>query len=393
MADLPQLSAADLAEITELRRAFHRNPEIGMETAATADAVEEKLRAWGADRIERFTPCGLACEIKGTRPGVMIGIRGDMDALPVPDRSGTPWCSGTAGRNHACGHDGHTAGLLAAARWFTQHRDFPGSVVLIFQPGEEGYAGARKMMDAGLFETFPVKEVYAWHGTVTHPLGKITLFDGAMSASADIFTVRIHGRGGHAARPNHSTDAILAASELISAFQTIVSRSADPMRPAVVSVCSIHAGNPGAPTVMPSDCEVIGTVRTMDPADRDMIERRMNEICEGVAKIRGLEVVLDYDRRYPVLTNSHAQFAALVPLYVEALGAENVDTSTPGNMGAEDFAFMLEDVPGLYIRVGLADEDHQAPLHNEAFDFNDRALPLAAGLMILTAQNRLAALS
>ena len=393
MPELPRLQPADLAEITAIRRQLHQHPEIGMDTAATANLVEAKLREWGADRIERITEHGLAAEIRGNRPGVMIGLRADMDALPVPDCSGAEWRSCECGRNHACGHDGHTAGLLAVARWLTQSRDFPGSVVLIFQPGEEGFSGARKMMDAGLFRTFPVKEVYAWHGAATHPVGTITLYDGAMSASADVFTVNVHGRGGHGARPNISTDAIVAASELVCAFQTIVSRNMDPLRPGVLSVCSIHGGNAGAPTVIPSDVEAIGTVRAMHPADRDMIERRMNEVCEGVARLSGVEIRLDYDRRYPVLINSHEQYEALAPKYRELLGADKVDLVTPGNMGGEDFAFMLEEVPGLYIRIGLADDKHQAPLHNEAFDFNDRALPVAAGLMIFTALDRLQALS
>lgn len=393
MSALPALEPNDLAEMTALRHDFHRHPEIGMDTARTADIVEAKLREWGVDRIERFTANGISAEIRGNRPGVMVGLRADTDALPVPDRSGAEWTSCTAGRNHACGHDGHTAGLLACARWFTKNRDFPGSVVLIFQPGEEGYSGAKHMMEAGLFDTFPVKEVYAFHGAATHPVGSITLYDGAMSAATDVFTVKVHGKGGHGARPNLSTDAIVAASELVCAFQTVVSRNMDPMRSAVLSVCSIHAGNPGAPTVIPSDVEIIGTVRAMHAGDQDMIERRMNEICEGMSKVGGVEVKLDYKRVYPVLVNSHEQYEALTPKFRELLGEANVDTVTPGNMGGEDFAFMLQKIPGLYIRVGLADDTHQAPLHNEAFDFNDRALPVAAGILITCAKERLEALA
>ena len=377
--NLPKLEAligqAAAEAVVDFRHDLHAHPEIGMDTARTCDAVEAFLKRLGVDEMKRFTDNGLAALVRGEKPGPRIGFRADMDALPAPDESGAPWASTTTMRAHLCGHDGHTAGLLGFAAWATQHRaDFAGEILLIFQPGEEGFAGADKMIKAGLFETYPVREVFAAHITGLLPLGTLQCRAGAMTASADLFDVVVEGRGGHGARPHLTIDPIPAAAELILALQTIVSRNVNPAEPAVLSIGCVQAGDPVAVSVIPPRVRIAGTVRTMSGEVRDLIERRILEAADGVAKLSGTTVKAVYKRVYPPQINDKALFEAVKPVF-EAVAGDRFELS-PLSMGGEDFAFMSECVPGIYFRIGNDDETHCAGVHNPKFDFNDRVFGL-----------------
>ena len=379
---LESLIGREAAErIVAFRRDLHKHPEIGMETVRTSDKVEAMLRELGVDEIARFAKTGIAAVVRGAAgsaaPPARIGFRADMDALPAPDECGAAWASETPMRAHLCGHDGHTAGLLAFAAWAVQNRSaFAGEVLLIFQPGEEGWAGADKMLKDGLFEKYPVREVYAAHIAGLEPLGKILARAGAMTASADLFDIEVVGHGGHGARPHQTRDPVPAAAQLILALQTIVSRNVNPADPAVISVCSIQAGDPGAPSVIPERVRITGTVRTLSPAVRDLIEARIRETAESAAALAGAEAHVVYDRRYPPQINDAALAEAVLPVIgrtAESMNGE-LDDGFPASMGGEDFAFMSEVVPGLYIRIGNDDAGHNTGVHNPKFDFNDRAL-------------------
>lgn len=368
------LGPEEAARIIEFRRDLHRHPEIGMETARTAERIEAFLKTLPVERVERVEKNGVVALIKGEAPGPMIGIRGDIDALPIQDETCTPWKSTIEKRAHLCGHDGHAAGAMATCAYLSRHRQFAGSVAVIFQPGEEGWAGADLMIKDGLFEKFPCKEVYAIHGDPQNPLGTIALREGAMTASVDIAEMTVEGRGGHGARPHETIDPMPAAAELILALQTIVSRNVNSAESAVISCCYIHAGDPLAPTVIPQRVALSATIRTLNPAVRDLIEKRFNEICAGVGTTFGGVVKLDYQRRYPPQMNDPALTEAAVAALTPVFGEANVKTKQLAMMGGEDFAFMSEKVPGVYMRLGLRDENHTASLHNPGFDFNDLAL-------------------
>ncbi|MDO5530930.1 M20 family metallopeptidase [Sutterella sp.] len=368
------LGAEDAARLVAFRRDLHRHPEIGMDTVRTAQKIEEFLATFPVDRVERVEKNGVVAVINGRAAGPMIGLRGDIDALPVKEETGVEWTSCEEKRAHLCGHDGHAAGIMATALYLSKHRDFAGSVALIFQPGEEGFAGADLMIKDGLFEKFPCREVFAIHGDPQNPLGDIAIRDGAMTASVDIAYMTVEGRGGHGARPHETIDPVPAAAQLILALQTIVSRTINPAESAVVSCCFVHAGDPVATTVIPQRVELSATIRTLNPAVRDQIEKRFEEICAGVAAQFGGQIRLDYQRRYPPQINDAELTRATIPALEAAFGAEHVRTKQLPMMGGEDFAFMSEKVPGVYMRLGLRDENHTAGLHNPGFDYNDLAL-------------------
>lgn len=379
--------------VVAIRHALHRHPEIGMETAHCAELVEDFLKTLPIERMERFAGNGICALIRGTGgtgEGPMIGLRADNDALPIAEETCVPWKSQVPNCAHLCGHDGHTAGLLAAAKLLSERRDrFSGSVALIFQPGEEGWAGADKMIKDGLFERFPCSEVWAIHGAPGIPLGEIALRPGAMTASADIADMIVEGRGGHGARPHETIDPMPIAAELILAMQTIVSRNTNSADAAVISCCYIHAGDELAPTVIPQRVHLSATIRTHSPAVRDMIERRFGEICRGIGSAYGAEIRLDYQRRYPPQINDAALVQAAVPVLQKVFGEKGVRTDFPAGMGAEDFAFMSEKVPGVYMQLGLRDETHTAMVHNPGFDFNDLGLAYAAKAFAAIIESRL----
>lgn len=373
-------------EFKQIRQDFHRNPEIGLETPITSKKIADLLRKYGVDEVhEKIGGYGVVGVVYGTqKEGPSIGLRADIDALPMKELSEHDHVSCLGNRMHGCGHDGHGATLLAAAKYLIQTRNFSGKAVLIFQPGEEGWSGAKVMMDDGLFERFPVQEIYAYHTSSQLRPGELALNYGAMQAAADAFTLTVTGKGGHGSRPDNTNDPIVAAAYVITALQTLVARNVSPLDSAVVSCGSIHAGDPLAQSVIPNSCQIVGTTRTFNPETRDLIERRLREVAENTAAAFGCTAELDYDRKYPPLINSEIQAKAIADVGAELVGEENVIRNHPRATGGEDFAFMAGAVPGAYIRVGQGG----APAHNGYFDFNDEIIPLAASLMVKTLEKR-----
>ena len=355
------------------RRDLHANPELLYDLPRTANFVAERLREFGCDEVRTaIGKTGVVGVIKG-RKGEgkrAIGLRADMDALPIEETTNLPYRSRVPGKMHACGHDGHTAMLLGAARYLARTRDFSGSAVVIFQPAEEGGAGAQAMIDDGLMENFAIEEVYGMHNAPKVPVGVFAIRKGPLMAAADFFTIRLEGKGGHAAFPNQCVDTIVAGAHIVTALQTIVSRNVDPLDSCVVSIARFTAGSTN--NVLPQTAELEGTTRTLLPATRDLAERRIREIVAGISAASGISANIDYVSNYPPTLNHPAQtdFAASVARRV--VGAERVMTEVPPVMGAEDFSFMLEARPGAFIWIGNGDS---AGLHHPGYDFNDAALP------------------
>ncbi|OWU83702.1 amidohydrolase [Oceanicola sp. 22II-s10i] len=376
-------------EITAWRRDFHEHPEILYEVHRTAGIVAEKLREFGCDEVvEGIGRTGVVGIIKGNTDtkGKVIGLRADMDALPMPDMSGTPYASKTPGASHACGHDGHTAMLLGAAKYLCETRRFDGTAVVIFQPAEEGGAGGRAMCQDGLMERWNVQEVYGLHNMPGHPVGSFHIRPGAIMASADEFDVVIRGVGGHAAMPNRAVDPVVAASNVVQALQTIKSRNLDPVKQLVISVTSFRTET-DAYNVIPESVHLKGTIRTLDPAVRDLAEDRFKPLVSSVAEAFGAKAEIDYRRGYPVTVNhdtetDHAADAA------EAI-AGAVDRGTPQLMGGEDFAFMLEERPGAYIFLGIG--EGRPNVHHPEYDFNDEAIPAGCSWLAEMAERRMPA--
>jgi hippurate hydrolase len=375
-------------ELTAFRRDLHANPELGFEEIYTSARVIEALKVSGVDAVHTgIGKTGVVALVHGQgrsvqNPGRMIGLRADMDALPLPEHNDSLWKSKNSGLMHACGHDGHTAMLLGAARYLAETRQFDGTAVLIFQPGEEGYAGARAMMEDGLFDRFPCEQVYAQHNSPDTPLGVIGVTPGPMQAAADTIRIHITGKGGHGARPHQSVDPVLVAAHIITAAQSIVARNLSAFDQAVISICSMQAGNPGASSVIPGEATLVGTVRTYNEAVQQTIEDRLRHLCESVAHGFGATAQLTYKRGYPATVNTvpEANFAADVATTL--VGVDRVWRNMPPSMGAEDFSFMLQAKPGAYLRVGQGAIDGPGPhpLHNSRYDFNDAILPLGAAL-------------
>lgn len=375
-------------ELTAFRRDLHANPELGFEEIYTSARVIEALKVSGVDAIHTgIGKTGVVALVHGQgrsaqNPGRMIGLRADMDALPLPEHNDSVWKSKKAGLMHACGHDGHTAMLLGAARYLAETRLFDGTAVMIFQPGEEGYAGARAMMEDGLFDRFPCEQVYAQHNSPDTPLGVIGVTPGPMQAAADTIRIHITGKGGHGARPHQAVDPVLVAAHIITAAQSIVSRSLSAFDQAVISICAMQAGNPTATSVIPGEATLVGTVRTYSEVVQQTIEDRLRHLCESVAHGFGATAQLTYTRGYPATVNTvpEANFAADVATTL--VGADRVWRNMTPSMGAEDFSFMLQAKPGAYLRVGQGAIDGPGPhpLHNSRYDFNDAILPLGAAL-------------
>ncbi len=383
-----------LEKIIEIRHDLHRHPELGLDCVRTARVAAQALREFGCDTvIENIGQTGVVAVIEGSFPSkAAVAYRADMDALPLKELSGVPWSSEVEGMMHACGHDGHVAIALATAYALTRNRDFAGRAVIIIQPGEEGFAGARVMIEDGLFERFPVNEVYAIHGAQGVPLGHFSTKAGPMTAAGDLFRVTVTGKGGHGGRPQTAHDPIVASAALINAFQSIVSRSLDPSHAGVISIGSVHAGSEDGVSVIPDSVKLAGTTRTMNEDDRVFIENRMREVCDGIAKTHRAQIELDYVRMYPALINHETQTQAVIDTICEVAGAD-VFESAEMAMGAEDFSFMLEKVPGNYFRVGTGDETHRFGQHHPAFDFNDLAIAPAATVAFELIRRRLAVLS
>ena len=361
-----------LPEITEWRRDFHENPELLFEVQRTAGVVADKLKEFGVDEIVTgMGRTGVVGVIKGKSDtsGKVIGLRADMDALPIIEDTGLEYASKTPGAMHACGHDGHTAMLLGAAKYLAETRNFDGTAIVIFQPAEEGGGGGKEMVDDGLIEKFGIDEVYGMHNWPGRPVGSFAIRSGPFFAAADQFSIIVTGKGGHAAKPHETIDTTVIASHIVLALQTIVSRNADPVKQVVVSVTSFETESK-AHNVIPETVTLKGTVRTLDGGVQDMAEQRLIEIAERTADVFGGKAAIDYQRGYPVMVNSEEQteFAAEVATAVSG----DCDTNAPLVMGGEDFAFMSNARPGAYILVGNGDT---AAVHHPKYNFDDDAIP------------------
>lgn len=374
--------AGFLPELTALRRDLHAHPELGFEEVYTARRVTEALKVCGVDEIHTgLGKTGVVAVIRGRRnaSGRMLGLRADMDALPMAEHNDFAWRSTKPGLMHGCGHDGHTAMLVGAARYLAETRRFDGTAVLIFQPGEEGYAGAKAMIEDGLFDRFPVQSIYAMHNWPQMKPGTAGVNRGPMMAAADRVTIRITGKGGHGAHAYLTVDPVLVAAHIITAVQSIVSRNVRPIDGAVISLCAMQAGDPGAFSVVPGEATLVGTVRSFSPSVQDMLERRLREVCSAVALGFGASAEVHYERIYPATVNTadEADFAASVAETL--LGRDHVVRDMDPSMGAEDFSFMLQVKPGAYLRLGQGGEG-ACFLHNSRYDFNDDVLPVGAAL-------------
>jgi amidohydrolase len=383
---------ADLQpDIQAWRRDIHQHPELLYDVHRTAAFVADRLREFGCDEVATgLGKTGVVGVIKGRKPAVngdikVIGLRADMDALPIEEQTGAPYASKTPGKMHACGHDGHTAMLLGAARYLTETRNFAGDAVVIFQPAEEGGAGAAAMIKDGLMDRFGIEQVYGMHNGPGMPIGSFAIRTGPIMAATDSIDIRIEGHGGHAARPHKCIDSVLVGTQLINAFQQIVSRNVDPLESAVVSICEFHAGN--ARNVIPHTAELRGTVRTLTPEVRALVEKRVREVVAGVEQITGARIALAYERGYPVTVNHASQAELATRIAKEVAGEGNVHEMPP-MMGAEDFAYMLEARPGAFIFCGNGDS---AGLHHPAYDFNDEAILYGTSYWIKLVENTLAA--
>jgi hippurate hydrolase len=368
-----------LPEISAWRQDIHAYPEILFDVHRTAGMVADKLKSFGCDQVVTgIGRTGVVGVIKGNKPGARtIGLRADMDALPITEITGLPYQSKNAGKMHACGHDGHTAMLLGAAKYLAETRNFAGTAVVIFQPAEEGGGGGREMVKDGLMERFAIEEVYGMHNYPGLPLGDFAIRPGPMMAAADRIYIDLEGLGGHAARPHVSIDTVLVGAQIINQLQSIVARNVDPLESAVVSICQFNAGT--ADNIIPQTARLSGTARSLTPETRDLVEKRLFEVVEGTAKLYGAKAKLVYKRDYPVTRNHERQtkFAAAVASSV--VGGDRVDEAVAPVMGAEDFSFMLEARPGAFIFVGNGDS---AGLHHPAYNFNDELIPVGTSYWV-----------
>jgi amidohydrolase len=383
---------ADLQpDIMAWRRDIHAHPELLYDVHRTAAFVADRLREFGCDEVATgLGRTGVVGVIKGRKPPAgtdvkVIGLRADMDALPIEEQTNLPYASRTSGKMHACGHDGHTAMLLGAARYLAETRNFAGDAIVIFQPAEEGGAGAAAMIKDGLMDRFGIDQVYGMHNGPGIPLGSFAIRSGPIMAATDSIDIRIEGLGGHAARPHKCIDSVLVGAQLITALQSIVARSVDPLDSAVISICEFHAGN--ARNVIPQTAELKGTVRTLKSDVRKLVEKRVREVVAGVAQITGARIELDYEPGYPVTVNHAVQTDFATKVAKEVAGDGNVHEMPP-MMGAEDFAYMLEARPGAFIFCGNGDS---AGLHHPAYDFNDDAIVYGTSYWIKLVENTLAA--
>jgi hippurate hydrolase len=383
---------ADLQpDIMAWRRHIHAHPELMYDVHGTAAFVAERLREFGCDEVATgLGRTGVVGVIKGRRPAgggdiSVIGLRADMDALPIEEATDLPYASKTPGKMHACGHDGHTAMLLGAARYLAETRNFAGDAVVIFQPAEEGGAGAAAMIEDGLMDRFAIEQVYGMHNGPGIPVGSFAIRAGPIMASTDSIDIRIEGLGGHAARPHKCIDSVLVGAQLVTALQSIVSRSVDPLESAVISVCEFHAGN--ARNVIPQTAELKGTVRTLTEEMRELVRQRVHDVVAGVARMTGASIDLEYERGYPVVVNHAPQTEVAMRVAKEVAGDANVRDMAP-LMGGEDFSYMLEQRPGAFIFCGNGDS---AGLHHPAYNFNDDAIVFGTSYWIKLVENTLAA--
>jgi hippurate hydrolase len=381
--------AADLQqEVAEWRRHLHTNPELGFDVFKTSAFVTEKLKAFGCDEVVTgLGKTGVVGIIRGRKgEGSVVGLRADMDALPITEITGKPYASVTPGKMHACGHDGHTAMLLGAAKYLAETRNFAGSVAVIFQPAEEGGGGGNEMVKDGMMDRFGIEKVFGMHNMPGLPVGQFAIRPGAIMAATAEFTIRIKGRGGHAAMPHGTIDPVVIGSQLVTALQTIAARNTDPIESLVISVTKFHAGD--AYNVIPETAELAGTVRTLKKEVAKSAEQRMRGVCAGIASTFGAEIVLDYDVNYPVTFNHAEETAFAGDVAATVAGDNHVRRDMPPLMGGEDFSYMLEARPGAFIFIGNGDS---AGLHHPAYDFNDEVIAHGMSYWVKLAETALAA--
>ncbi|MFJ7568193.1 M20 aminoacylase family protein [Herminiimonas sp. NPDC097707] len=379
-------------ELQAIRREIHANPELCFEERETAEFVASKLTEWGIPVLRGMGVTGVVGIIRNGSSDRAIGLRADMDALPIQEINTFPHTSKNAGKMHACGHDGHTAMLLGAAHYLSQHRNFDGTVYLIFQPAEEGGGGAKRMMDDGLFTQCPMQAVFGMHNWPGIPVGEFGVTTGPMMASSNEFEVIVSGKGAHAAQPHKGIDPIMVAVQIAQSWQTIITRNKSPIDAAALSITQIHAGS--TTNVIPDNASLIGTVRTFDLKVLDLIENRMRAIAEHTAQAFDATVEFHFKRNYPPLINHSEETAFAVDILQGIVGAEHVDAQVEPTMGAEDFAFMLQDKPGCYVFIGNGEGDHRVAghglgpcnLHNPSYDFNDDLLPIGATYWVRLAE-------
>ena len=393
---LPEILAST-DEIQVIRRNIHAHPELRFEENLTADLVAEALSSWGIPIVRGMGKTGVVGRLDGALgPGKMIGLRADMDALPLQEHNTFAHASRHAGKMHACGHDGHTAMLLGAAQYLSNHRDFKGSVIFIFQPAEEGGGGAREMIKDGLFKQFPCDAVFGLHNWPGIPVGDFGVTVGPMMASSNAFQITVKGRGGHAALPHNSADPVIAGVNIVQALQSIITRNKRPVDAAVLSITQFHAGETS--NVIPDSAFIGGTVRTFTLEVLDLIETRLREITHGVAGAFDCSAEIEFIRSYPPLINHQREVDFAVSVITDLVGAGHVDTQIDPTMGAEDFAFMVLEKPGCYVFLGNGDGDHRAvghgmgpcQLHNPSYDFNDALIPVGVSYWVKLAQRFLA---
>lgn len=386
---------ADAATVAAMRRDIHAHPELCFEEVRTADLIAKALTDWGIPVHRGLGKTGVVGIVKNGSSSRAVGLRADIDALPMTEHNKFAHASRHPGKMHACGHDGHTAMLLAAAKHLAKHRNFDGTVYLIFQPAEEGGGGAREMIRDGLFDQFPMEAVFGAHNWPGMQVGQFALRTGPMMASSNEFKITIRGKGSHAALPHMGVDPVPVACQMVQAFQTIVTRNKRPIDTAVISVTMIHTGE--ATNVVPDSCEIQGTVRTFTTEVLDLIERRMQQIAESTCAAFDAECVFEFHRNYPPTVNHAAETAFARTLLGEIVGPQNVLEFEP-TMGAEDFSYFLQAKPGCYFMIGNGDGSHReaghglgpCTLHNPNYDFNDELIPLGATAWVRMAEKWLA---
>jgi hippurate hydrolase len=381
---LLQKMQAHAPEFVDVRRDIHRHPELGLSEHRTSEIIASRLAAWGYEVDRGLATTGVVGTLRRGTGSKRLGLRADMDALPLQEISGVKWTSVHDGVMHACGHDGHTAMLLAAAKQLAQEGDFSGTLNLIFQPAEEHPGGAKLMIEQGLFERFPCDAIFAMHNLPGAPQGTLMFRDGAAMASSDDVTITLKGTGGHGAMPHLAADPIVAAASIVMALQTIVSRNVNPQQTAIITVGAIHAGR--ANNVIPQNVTMELSVRSLDPEVRDLLESRINTLVKTQAESFGVQAQVDYKRDYPVLVNSPAETEFARQVALDLVGSDQVILQGPALTGSEDFAVMLEHCPGSYLQIGNGAGESSCMVHNPGYDFNDDNVAIGAAYWVLLAQ-------
>ncbi len=381
--------AAFAQDMTAWRQDLHMHPELGMQETRTSATVARLLESWGVEVTRGLAGTGIIGTLRNGTSKRAIGIRADMDALPMTEANGFAHKSTHAGIMHACGHDGHTTMLLGAAKYLAETKNFDGTVHFIFQPDEEGDGGGKLMVEQGLFDRFPCDFVYAIHTDPLQPLGQVSVVAGPINAAADRIDIYITGKGGHAARPHIAIDPILVGAHIVIAVQSIVARRVDPLESAVISLCQFHAGT--VRNVIPEEAHIGGTIRTLKPHVREQMAKLLPDIVRATAEAHGASVRIEYGRGYPPVINADSAADKAAQAAAQVLGTDHVIRQRPPSMGAEDFSYMAEKVPGCMIRLGQAGADKGGvPVHHPNFDFNDDALPIGASIWATLVEQELA---